>query len=221
MANSKGTSYFYAIFGITLVLFVVGVAAILVYEAHRISTSVKENVNVEVVLKDSVGMARVASLQSYIQAKPYTKATRYVSKEEAAKTLQQDLGENFLDILGYNPLYGSYMINLYEPYANKDSFAIIKTDLLKYAEVKQVNVQSNVLESLDHPFFFEVGHPCGILLKSLLEQAEGPLEVLKPLLPANSISHPETPAVMFSWYHIRTLRMRQQLWSSRMCIRRV
>lgn len=149
MANSKGTSYFYAIFGITLVLFVVGVAAILVYEARRISTSVKENVNVEVVLKDSVSMARVASLQSYIQAKPYTKATRFVPKEEAAKILQQDLGENFLDILGYNPLYASYMINLYEPYANKDSFAVIKTDLLKYAEVKQVNVQNNVLESLD------------------------------------------------------------------------
>lgn len=149
MANSKGTSYFYAIFGITLVLFVVGIAAILVYEAKRISTSVKENVNIEVVLNDSVGMAKVTSLQNRIQGKPYVKTTRFVSKEEAAKVLQQDLGENFLDILGYNPLYASFNINLYEPYANKDSFANIKADLMKFEGIKQVNVQNSVLESLD------------------------------------------------------------------------
>lgn len=149
MANSKGTSYFYAIFGITLVLFVVGIATILVYEAKRISTSVKENVNVELVLNDSVGMAKVTSLQNRIQGKPYVKTTRFVSKEEAAKVLQQDLGENFLDILGYNPLYASFNINLYEPYANKDSFANIKADLMKFEGIKQVNVQNSVLESLD------------------------------------------------------------------------
>lgn len=149
MANSKGTSYFYAIFGITLVLFVVGIAAILVYEAKRISTSVKENVNIEVVLTDSVGLAKVTSLQNRIQGKPYVKTTRFVSKEEAAKVLQQDLGENFLDVLGYNPLYASFNINLYEPYANKDSFANIKADLMKFEGIKQVNVQNSVLESLD------------------------------------------------------------------------
>ncbi len=149
MANSKGTSYFYAIFGITLVLFVVGIATILVYEAKRISTSVKENVNVELVLNDSVGMAKVTSLQNRIQGKPYVKTTRFVSKEEAAKVLQQDLGENFLDILGYNPLYASFNINLYEPYANKDSFANIKADLMRFEGIKQVNVQNSVLESLD------------------------------------------------------------------------
>jgi cell division transport system permease protein len=149
LANSKGTSYFYAIFGITLVLFVVGIATILVYEAKRISTSVKENVNVELVLNDSVGMAKVTSLQNRIQGKPYVKTTRFVSKEEAAKVLQQDLGENFLDILGYNPLYASFNINLYEPYANKDSFANIKADLMKFEGIKQVNVQNSVLESLD------------------------------------------------------------------------
>ncbi|HLP50675.1 MAG TPA: permease-like cell division protein FtsX [Chitinophagales bacterium] len=149
MANTKGTSYFYAIFGITLVLFVLGVGTILIYEAKKISTGVKENVNVEVVLKDDVAMSKIASLQTHIQAKPYAKITRFVSKEEAAKVLQKDLGEDFLELLGYNPLYASFNLNLYEAYANKDSFEVVKADLVQFAEVKQVNVQTNVLESLD------------------------------------------------------------------------
>jgi cell division transport system permease protein len=149
LANSKGTSYFYAIFGITLVLFVLGVSAILIYEVKQISTGVKENLMVEIVLKDEVAISKIASLQARIQAKPYTKSTQFISKEEAAKILQADLGENFLDILGYNPLYASFSLNLYERYTNKDSFALVKADLSSLAEVKQVNVQANILESLD------------------------------------------------------------------------
>ncbi len=149
MANSKGTSYFYAIFGITLVLFVLGVSAILIYEVKQISTGVKENLMVEIVLKDEVAISKIASLQARIQAKPYTKNTKFISKEEAAKILQADLGENFLDILGYNPLYASFSLNLYERYTNKDSFELVKTDLGSLAEVKQVNVQANIIESLE------------------------------------------------------------------------
>ncbi len=149
MANSKGTSYFYAIFGITLVLVVLGVAAILILQAKRISTSLKENLAVELVLKDEVPASKIASLQAIIQGKPYTKTTRFISKEDAAKILQQDLGENFLDLLGYNPLYASFNLNIYEKYANKDSFALVKADLTAFPEVQQVNVQDKVLESLD------------------------------------------------------------------------
>lgn len=149
LANSKGTSYFYAIFGIALVLFVLGAAAVLGFEAKKISTNFKENLAVEVVLKDNVNMSEVASMQTHIQGKAYVKSTTFISKEEAAKILQKDLGENFLDILGYNPLYASFNLNLYENYANKDSFEMVRNDLAKFVQVKQINIQNNLLESLD------------------------------------------------------------------------
>lgn len=149
MASSKGTSYFYAIFGITLVLFVLGVSAVLILQAKRISTNLKENLAVELVIKNEVPVSKIASLQTFIQAKPYVKSTKFVSKEDAAKILQQDLGENFLDLLGYNPLYASFNLNVFAQYANKDSFELVKADLASFPEVQQVNVQGNVLESLD------------------------------------------------------------------------
>lgn len=149
MANSKRTSYFYSIFGITLVLFVLGVAAVLGIEAKRVSKDFKENLTVELVLKENINPSEITSLKTKLQGKTYVKNTLFVSKEEAAKILQKDLGENFLDILGYNPLYESFHLNLFENYANKDSFEMIKKDLVKFAEVKQVNIQGNLLESLD------------------------------------------------------------------------
>jgi len=149
LANGKHASYLYAIFGITLVLFVLGVAAAIIVETHRISTDFKENLNVEVVLKDSLSLTDITNAQRAIQAKAYVKNIKFISKEEAAKILQKDLGDNFLDILGYNPLYASFSLNLNETYANKDSFARVKSDLAKLAAVQQVNIQNNILESLD------------------------------------------------------------------------
>jgi cell division transport system permease protein len=149
LTSGKHASYFYAIFGIGLVLFVLGVAAVLVIEAKKVSTNFKENLAVEVVLKDSLDIEKINALQKSIQQRYYIKNSRYISKDEAAKILQKDLGENFLDILGYNPLYASFSLNLKENYANKDSFAFVKTDLSKMDGVKLVNIQNNILESLD------------------------------------------------------------------------
>jgi cell division transport system permease protein len=149
LANGKHASYFYAIFGITLVLFMLGVASVFIVEAQRISTNFKENLVVEVVLKDSINVADISAAQSTIKARPYVKSVKFISKDQAAKILQKDLGENFLDILGYNPLYASFNINLNHSFANKDSFALVKTDLSKLAIVQQVNIQNNILETMD------------------------------------------------------------------------
>ncbi|MDB5283946.1 MAG: transporter permease, partial [Bacteroidota bacterium] len=149
MTNGKHASYFDAIFGITLVLFVLGLAATWGFEAHKSSIGLKENLAVEVVLRDSLGVEKVAAVQKMVEGKPYVKNVRYISKDEAAKILQKDLGENFLDILGFNPLYASFSLNLHGDFANKDSISFIKADLAKIAEVKQVNVQNLILESLD------------------------------------------------------------------------
>jgi cell division transport system permease protein len=145
----KHTSYFYAVFGITLVLVVLGAAAVALVEVHNLATHFKENLNVEVVLKDSVTSAQIPPLQKALAGKHYVKHIRYISTADAAKILQKDLGDNFLDILGYNPLYASFVLNLRERFANKDSISSVQADISKTDGVQQVNVQKNMLESLD------------------------------------------------------------------------
>jgi cell division transport system permease protein len=149
LASAKSTSYFYAIVGITLVLLVLGVAGAFILEAKKASTDFKENLTIEVVLKDEVPFDKIASVQSTIKGKKYVKSIRFISKEEAAKTLQKDLGEDFLDILGYNPLYNSFLVNVFELYSTAEGLENVSKEISSLPEVKQANYQKNILQSLD------------------------------------------------------------------------
>jgi cell division transport system permease protein len=151
LSNGKHASYFYAIFGIALVLFVLGVAGVMLIEAQRWSSQFRENLKIEVILADSVSNAKVHEMQQVLSNKHYIKNLEYVSKEQAVALLQKDkdVKENFLDILGYNPLYASFILNLHQGYANKDSFEVIKSDISALPGVSKVSIQTNILESLD------------------------------------------------------------------------
>lgn len=149
MAGSKSTSYFYAIFSMMLVLLVAGMAATIVIESQRLSNTFRENLIVEVVLKDSLTESEVLSIDSKLKEAYFVKSVQLVTKEDAAKILQKDLGENFLEVLGYNPLYSSFRLHLHGQYANRDSMDLVKASLHKIEGVKLVNHQSNILESLD------------------------------------------------------------------------
>lgn len=149
MADRKGTTYFYSIIGIALVLLVLGIAGALGIEARRITTNLKENLTVEVVLKDDVKQETINQLQASIKGKPYVKNIQFISKEQAAATLKDDLGEDFLDILGYNPLYNSFLLNMYEEYANDNGNQRLNSEIATMAGVQQLNFQKNELQNIN------------------------------------------------------------------------
>jgi cell division transport system permease protein len=151
LANSKGGTHFYAIIGIALVLLVLGIAGALGIEAQKLSTDFKENLTVEVVIKDKVELTDISKLQASIKGQPYVKNIKFVSKDDAAKMLKEYYkgDEDFLDILEYNPLYNSFIINLYERYTVADSIEMIRTRITAMEGIQQVNVQKDVLESLN------------------------------------------------------------------------
>lgn len=149
MADRKGSSYFYAIIGTALVLLVLGIAGALGIEARRITTNLKENLTVEVVLKDDVKPEAISRLQADIKGRPYVKNIKFISKDEAAATLKKDLGEDFLDILGYNPLYNAFVLNLYEQYATEQGNQQVNTEITAMPGIQQLNFQKNELQSIN------------------------------------------------------------------------
>ena len=146
----KSTSaYFYSIFATTLVLIVMGAVLIMEYEARKVSVDLKENLTVEVVLGDNAPSDSINILKDILAKKDFVKKIVYVSKEQAAASLKKELGTNYLDVLGYNPLYPSFRVNLNQAYANQKSFERIQRDLGSLPGVQQVNIQKSVLTELD------------------------------------------------------------------------
>jgi cell division transport system permease protein len=139
------TSYFTVIVSISLVLFMMGLVGLIILQAQKLSAHVKENIGFTVILKEDVKEVEVARLQKSLDASRYVHATEYIDREEAAQQLQEDLGEDFVDFLGYNPLLASIDVNLKAEYANPDSLSWIETDLMQNPKVKEVFYQRNLV----------------------------------------------------------------------------
>jgi cell division transport system permease protein len=106
---------------------------------------VKENIGFSVILKDDVREADIIQLQKSFDANPAVKGTTFVSAEEAAADLQKELGENFLEFLGTNPLKPSIDIKFHAAYANPDSIAKFEREFSAYPQVYEVYYQESMV----------------------------------------------------------------------------
>ncbi|MFP4018824.1 MAG: cell division protein FtsX [Bacteroidales bacterium] len=140
------SSFLTSVVTISLVLFLLGVLGLLVFNAKILSDYVKENIGFSIILKEGVKEVEIKRLQKVLDASEYVKSTEYVTKKEAAEELKKELGEDFIDFLGYNPLLASIDVHLNARYANPDSLEVVKNDLKKYDHIKEVFYQKSLVQ---------------------------------------------------------------------------
>ena len=148
LKKSLFSSYFTTTLSISLILFLFGLLGLLLINARRLSDYVMENIGVTLILKDDAREVDVLKLQKKLEATDYIKATRYVDKATAATELKTELGEDFVDFLGYNPLLSSIDVKVYAGYTNPDSLARLEKKFLAFPEVQEVYYQRNLVKQL-------------------------------------------------------------------------
>ncbi len=139
------SSYATSIISISLVLFLLGLVGLLLLNAKRLSIHVKENIGFSVILKDEAKEVDIIRLQKNLDAKDYVKSTKYITREEAARETANELGEDFIEFLGYNPLPASIDVKFYAEYANPDSIATIEKELQKFEEVDEIMYHESLI----------------------------------------------------------------------------
>jgi cell division transport system permease protein len=143
------SSYVSSIVSISLVLFMVGLLGLVILHAKRISDYVKENFQVTIFLKEGTRDADALAFVKTIDALPYFKSTQFVTKEEAARRLQEKLGEDFVKFLGYNPLLPTVDVHLNAPYANDESLNRIKLELSRNKVVQEVHYEPILIDQIN------------------------------------------------------------------------
>ena len=138
-------SYITTIVSISLVLFLLGMLGLLLLNARTIGDYVRENIGFTVILKRDVVEADRAAMEKLLEDHAAVKEFTFITAEDAAAELQQDLGENFLEFLGENPLHPSYNLKLNAAYANPDSLALIESLLMKQDPVHEVSYQESMV----------------------------------------------------------------------------
>jgi cell division transport system permease protein len=148
-AKRSKPSYFMAILGVTIVLFFVGIFGWLLLNASRYIDQLKEEVQVQVYLRNNVAQIDIDSLKNYIAAQPYTKSVEYIDKETAKKRWLAQGESDFEELLEENPLPASIDFNTKSNYVQKDSLANIKADLSQHAMIVQsVNYPASLVEKM-------------------------------------------------------------------------
>lgn len=144
------SSYFTTIVSISMVLFMLGLLGLLILNSQKISQHVKENIGFSIIMQNELPLTRIMALKKDLDAAPFVKYTEYISPEQAAEALQADLGEDFLDFLGFNPLLPSIDLRLSAKYANIDSLQQIENTLLQNTDIKEVYYQKSLVEMINH-----------------------------------------------------------------------
>lgn len=142
-------SYASVIISVSLVLFTLGLLGLILLYAQKLSNQVKESIGVTIYLNDDIKEVDVLRLQKAIEISDYSSTVTYISKDSAAVILKQDLGEDFLDYLDYNPLLASLEVKVNADYANADSLAAIKTNLSRSSKIKEIQYQESLVEKIE------------------------------------------------------------------------
>lgn len=150
---NKGISTFSAqitaTISVALVLLLIGIIAMLGIAAHSITRNIKENIGFDIMLTDTATDAEVNQLKSKWTASPYTASVRYYSKEDALMNWEEETGENLMDVLGINPFSGELEVKVKADYASSDSINKIITPLKSLPYVHEVNVHTELVDSIN------------------------------------------------------------------------
>ncbi|WP_316735883.1 cell division protein FtsX [Pedobacter aquatilis] len=143
------TIYISTIFSIALVLLMLGLLGLVLVHAKNLSNYVKENIVLNIIVDEGAKEADVLAFQKDLNANPAVKQTQYVNKELAARNLTQDLGEDFVNFLGYNPLTSTFDVYLKAESANNKSIEALKANISKNPVVKEVVYQSSLIDMVN------------------------------------------------------------------------
>ena len=132
-----------------LVLLLLGMVVFFVLSANNLSTYVRENIGLTVLVSDDMKQPEALKFQRELNEKAYVKESQYISKEQALKEQTEAMGTDPAEFLGYNPFTASIEIKLNAVYANSDSIAWIEKEILENKKVMEVSYPQDLLDSVN------------------------------------------------------------------------
>ncbi len=143
------TSYFSVVLSIFLVLFLLGLLGLFVLNSKRISNNFKEEIAMTVFFKNDANDTIIKAFDEELKTAKFAKSYQYVSKEKAAEMHKKDIGEDFMQFLGVNPLQNSFDIYLKADYVVNDSIAKIQNRLRKNEMIADIVYDKQLVDKVN------------------------------------------------------------------------
>lgn len=149
MRRRLANAYLSSIISISMVLLLVGLAAMLLVNAKGISGYFKENMQVSVMMKQTVSEEDALEYQADLEQERYIRSTLFVSKEQGRREMADMLGDDFLDVFETSPIPASIDVTLKAEYVSADSLEVVKNEISASPLVDEVVYQSSLVDALN------------------------------------------------------------------------
>lgn len=149
MRRRLRNAYLSSIISISLVLLLVGIASLLLVNARAISDYFKENMQVSVMMKQSVTESDALRYKDELDKADFIRSSVFVSREQGRREMEEMLGEDFLSVFETAPIPVSIDITLNAEYVSADSMEVVKTHIMKSPKVEEVVYQRSLIDTLN------------------------------------------------------------------------
>ena len=139
-----------SVFSIYLTLIVAGSLLIISQNTNKLIEYLREKYKIEVFFKDGVSEDRVVELSEEFKKLNGIRSITVISKKDAEKIFKSQFGDDILNLLGYNPLPVSCVINLKKDWPSKIELQPIIINLKKFREVDEVNHQGKLISRIEN-----------------------------------------------------------------------
>ena len=142
-------SHLPSIISIAMVLSMLGLLGIILISGKNLSNHLRENFQITVFMQKDLKPEQLKEIYNQVNIADYTKKATLVSRDDAAKQFTQEIGEDFVSFLGFNPLLPSIELFLKSKYAKPDAITKIDKELRRNPEVVEVVYQKSIIEELN------------------------------------------------------------------------
>ena len=158
LLKNDSSSGITTIISLSLVLFVVGLLSFILLNTDKVEDKMKESIVFTIMIHNEDGESseiyqnKKIEFESFLKSSEYFKEVKFIDKETAFKNLQEDLGEDFSDILENNPLLNSYDAYVNAEFVNSKGLSEIDDFISSYNGndmVQNVFYQKDLIEKLN------------------------------------------------------------------------
>lgn len=141
---------FTAIGSVFLSLLIIGIFIIVHQNSHQLIDYIRSEYRIEVFFEDHVNNEDAQLIVDQIKELDGVQSIAIVTKEDALKIYQDQFDENLIDILGYNPLPNSAVINIDKHGNTEVDVEPLITNLEKIPNVDEVVYEGTLIRRIEY-----------------------------------------------------------------------
>jgi cell division transport system permease protein len=148
MQGSK-PSGFTIIATLSVVMFLLGMLGVLLINAAKLNNHIRNTVRLTVFFQSGIGDDEALSIADSLAKLEFVASQKFINSEDAAFNFKKEIGEDFVEILGNNPLPSSVELGVKSGFTEEIILRQLERRIAKTPGVLEVSYPQNVIHQID------------------------------------------------------------------------